>query len=125
MLKIVAPVLGAMLIAASGALYAQAPQSDSSAQKQERREKMRTAKDKASKACEGKAEGERRDCMRREMCAQSKDPAKCEARAKEAAERRSARRAQIHEACKDKQGDELKSCVREQRRSRKSQSQKK
>jgi Spy/CpxP family protein refolding chaperone len=127
MLKTITPLLGAALLAASTALYAQAPQSDAPAQKQQRRidcskakdpkaceerlAKMRAAHAKARQACEGKAAGERRDCMRREMCAQSKDPAKCEAGVKQMAERR----AQVREACKGKQGDELKSCIREQR----------
>lgn len=82
-------LIGASLLALSTGLYAQAPQPDPSAQKQERREKMRAAHEKARQACESKAEGERRDCIRRELCAQSKDPAKCEARAKERAEKRS------------------------------------
>jgi len=124
-------LLGASLLAASTALYAQStpPADTGKGPRQERRfdcskakdpkaceervAKMRAARDKARQACEGKAEGERRDCMRREMCAQSQDPAKCEARAKQAAERR----AQIREACKDKKGDALKSCIREQRSS--------
>jgi Spy/CpxP family protein refolding chaperone len=105
MLKTITPLLGAALLAASTALYAQAPQSDAPPQKQQRRvdcskakdpkaceerlAKLRAAHAKARQACEGKAAGERRDCMQRELCAQSADPAKCEARAKERAERRS------------------------------------
>ena len=131
MLKTIAPLVGAALLAASTVPYAQAPQPDAPAQTQQRRfdcskakdpkaceervAKMRAAHAKARQACEGKAAGERRDCMRRELCAQSKDPAQCEARAKQMAERR----AQMREACKDKTGDELRSCIRAQRQSRK------
>jgi Spy/CpxP family protein refolding chaperone len=107
MLQTITPLLGAVLLAASTALYAQAPKSDAPAQKrerrfdcsqakdpkacEERREKVRAAHAKAAEACKGAADGEKRDCMRREMCAQSADPAKCEARAKERAERRQKR----------------------------------
>ena len=108
MLRTVMPLLGAALLALSTPLYAQAPQSESAPQKQQRRfdcskaqdpkaceerlAKLRAAHAKAREACEGKAAGERRDCMRREICAQSKDPAKCEARVKERAERRAQRK---------------------------------
>jgi hypothetical protein len=128
MLKAITPLLGAVLLAASTTLYAQAPKADAPAQKRERRfdcsqakdpkaceerlEEIRAARAKAAEACKGAAESERRDSMRREMCAQSADPAKCEARAKQAAERR----ARVREACKDKKGEELKSCIREQHR---------
>jgi hypothetical protein len=104
MLKTVTPLFGAALLALSTALYAQAQQPEAAPQKQQRRfdcskakdaaaceerlAKMRAAHAKARQACEGKAAGERRDCMRRERCAQSADPAKCEARAKERAEQR-------------------------------------
>ena len=114
-------VLGAALLAASTALYAQAPQGeqrrfDCSKAKdpklcEERMAKMKAAHAKAAKVCEGKPGEERRACMQKERCAQAKDPAKCEAGAKE----RTARRAQIREACKGKEGEALKSCVREHR----------
>jgi len=131
MLKI---VISIALLAASGALYAQAPSPAESGKKapgqtpsRERRIDCSKAKDpkaceehvakakaafgKARQACEGKQGEEGRDCMRRELCAQSKDPAKCEAQAKE----RMAQRAKVREACKDKRGEELKTCIREQR----------
>jgi len=120
-------ILAGCLLAASTLSFAQAPQGDpakaprkarfdcSQAKDpkacEENRAKMKAAHGKASKACEGKAGGERQDCMRREMCAQSKDPAKCEAAVKE----RAARREKVLEACKDKAGDERKACIREQR----------
>jgi Spy/CpxP family protein refolding chaperone len=131
MLKSITPLLGAALLAAYSALYAQAPAApaqgdaakgqrhqrfDCSKAKdpkacEERRAKMNAAREKAKSACDAKKGDERRDCMRKELCAQSKDPAKCEARAKEYGERRK----QMMEACKDKQGDERRACTREQR----------
>jgi len=97
-------LMGAALLAASTALYAQADD------KAARRQALKDAHSKARKACDGKPEGERRDCMRRELCAQSKDPAKCEQHAREAA----AARAKAHEACKDKPDGERRACMREQ-----------
>ena len=95
------PLLGACLLAASTALYAQAPQTDAGKGQrfdcskakdpkrcEERREKMKAARGNARKSCEGKQGDAHRDCMRHEMCAQATDPAKCEARAKEAQQRR-------------------------------------
>ena len=131
MLKTLASLTGALLLAASAAALAQqaapAPGAgkapgrfDCSQAKdpkacQERRDKARAAFQKANAACEGKKGAERRDCMRTQMCSSAQDPAKCEARAKEIA----AKRAQAYEACKDKKGDELRSCMREQRRGKK------
>ena len=118
MLKSIIPVLGAVLLAASSFLHAQAPQGEGAkpkaekserrherrmdcsqapdpkacearrAKASERREKMRAAHAKAQKACEGKAGDERRSCMRASFCADSADPAKCEARMKDRAEHR-------------------------------------
>lgn len=134
-MKLPVSVLTAALLAASSSLYAQAPKAeggkagegkaqmrrfDCSKAKdpkgcEERVAKMREARDKARKACEGKAGDERRDCMEKSFCAESKDPAKCEANLKQRAERRQ----QMREACKDKKGDELKSCIREHRAAKK------
>jgi hypothetical protein len=106
------PLLAALVLGASPAVFAQAPKEAPKAeQNSEKREAFRQAREKARKACEGKAADEQRECMRREMCAQSSDPAACEARGKAHAERR----AQVREACKDKKGDELRACLREQR----------
>ena len=106
------PLLAALLLGASPAVFAQAAKEAPKAEKKgEKREAFRNAREKARKACEGKSGDEARDCMRREMCAQSKDPAACEARAKERAERR----AKMQEACKGKTGEELKACIREHR----------
>ena len=129
-MKLTISLLAGALLAASSTLYAQAPADagkgapgksegrrfDCSKTKdpkgcEERMAKMREARDKARKACEGKTGGERRDCMEKSFCAEAKDPAKCEASLKERAERRR----EIREACKDKKGDELRSCIREQR----------
>ena len=125
------PVLLAACLLASSTAFAQAPQGDAAKAPrkarfdcsqakdpklcEENRAKLKAAHEKAAKACEGKAGGERQDCMRREMCAQSKDPARCEAAVKE----RAARREKAREACKDKKGDELKACMREQRGAKK------
>src|SRR5258708_39673101 len=112
----IAAITGACLFAATTALYAQAPapadagkgapqgrRFDCSQAKdpkacQERREefreKMKGAHEKAVKACESQKGDAHRDCMRKQMCAQAKDPAKCEARAKEHMEKRQERREQ-------------------------------
>ena len=129
MLKTLASLTGAALLAASTALLAQqgtpAPDAGKAPRRfdcsqakdptacQDRRDKARAAFKKAQTACEGKQGTERRDCMRTQMCSSAQDPAKCEARVKEIA----AKRAQAFEACKDKKGDELRACMREQRRS--------
>jgi hypothetical protein len=95
--------LGALLLAAGGAAYAQAP---SQAAKQQR---FDCSKAKDPKACEQRLAKAR---AARELCAQSGDPAKCEQNAR----RRAAHGARLREACKDKKGDELRGCIREQRR---------
>jgi len=115
MLKALTPLIGAALLAATTALYAQTTPADAGkgASKgrhydcsqakdpkacEERRtagrEKMKAAHDKASKACESQKGDARRDCMRKEMCAQSKDPASCEARAQKRADSHKQRREQ-------------------------------
>ncbi len=98
-------LIGTALLAATTALYAQAP---APAEKprgarydcakaadpkacEERRAKAREAVKKAHAACDAKPRDERRDCMRKEMCAQAKDPAQCESRAKAHAEKRKQR----------------------------------
>src|ERR671911_305079 len=87
-------IIGAALLAASTALYAQAPKSDGKAG--EGKAARQEAREKVRKACEGKDGDARRDCMRKELCAQSKDPANCEAQAKEWM----AKRDKAREACK-------------------------
>jgi hypothetical protein len=105
MLKTLSPVIGALLFAASTALFAQQTTPAPGASKggdhrrfdcsqakdpkacEERREKASAAMKKAHAACDGKQGGERRDCMRKEMCSAAQDPAKCEARTKERMER--------------------------------------
>jgi Spy/CpxP family protein refolding chaperone len=123
------PFIGAVLFAASTALFAQAAPSapadgakapregrrfDCSQAKDpkacgERREKMKAAYSKAKSACEGKQGAEHRTCMRDQMCSQSKDPAKCKAEA----EKRGEAFRKAREACKDKKGDEARACMRE------------
>ena len=113
----IAAIAGAFLLTATSALYAQttpapadsgkgAPQGrrfDCSQAKdpkacqerrEEGREKMKAAHEKAAKACESQKGDAHRDCMRKQMCAGAKDPAKCEARAKERMEKRKERREQ-------------------------------
>jgi Spy/CpxP family protein refolding chaperone len=135
-MKLSVSILAAALLAASSGLYAQAPKSDegkapaarrfdcSKAKDpkgcEERVAKMREARDKARKACEGKSGDERRECMEKSFCSEAKDPAKCEASLKERAERRR----EVREACKDKKGDELKACVRDYRRAHRAQDKK-
>ena len=113
MLKTLTPLVAAALLAASTALYAQAPapapKADTGARPagrpaydcskakdpkacEERRTKLRAARDKAKSACDGKQGAERRDCMRQQLCAQAKDPGRCEARVKERIEKRKERR---------------------------------
>ena len=79
---------------------------------EERRAKMRAARDKAEKACEGRQGAERRDCMRREMCAQSKDPKGCE----EHAARMKAAMQAARKACEAKPAGERRECVRQEMR---------
>ena len=119
-------ILAACLLAASTLSFAQAPSGDaakaprkarvdcSQAKDQkaceERRAKMKEARDKAAKSCEGKQGAAHRDCMRHEMCAQSKDPKGCEEHAaKMKAEMQKARK-----ACEGKQGPERRDCMRQE-----------
>ena len=109
MLKALSPLIGAALLAATTALYAQTPGSadagkgapkgrhfDCSQAKdpkacEERlkagREKRKAAHEKALKACESQKGDAHRDCMIKQRCADSKDPAKCEARAQKRTEK--------------------------------------
>jgi Spy/CpxP family protein refolding chaperone len=123
------PLIGAVLFAASTALFALAAPSPADGAKAppkgrhfdcsqakdpkactEQREKMKAAYSKAKSACEGKQNGaEHRTCMRDQMCAQSKDPAKCKAEA----DKRGEAFRKAREACKDKKGDEARACMRE------------
>jgi hypothetical protein len=96
-------IIGAALLAASTALYAQAPKSEGNTARQEAREKVR-------KACEGKEGEERRSCVQREVCAQSKDPKACEQRF---AKGRDAH-AKARKACEGKDGDARRDCMRKE-----------
>jgi len=67
-MKRLIPLLAALVLGASPAVFAQAPKEAPKAeQKAEKREAFRQAREKARKACEGKPAGEARECMRREM----------------------------------------------------------
>ena len=105
MLKTLTPLLGAALLAASTSLFAQGTATppagggskgghrfDCSQAKdpkacEERREKVREAREAARKACEGKTGAEHRECMIKEGCSKAQDPAKCEANLKARAEK--------------------------------------
>ena len=112
-LQLPVSILGACLLAASTALYAQgSPTAPDKGQRMERQEKMKAAHKKARQACDGKQGQEHRDCMRKEMCAQSKDAAKCEAHFKERCEAFN----KAYDACKGKStGDEFRTCMRDHR----------
>ena len=60
---------------------------------EERVAKLRQARERARKACEGKSGAERRDCMEKSFCAEAKDPAKCESNLEERFARQRAKRA--------------------------------
>jgi hypothetical protein len=87
--------LGALLLAASAALHAQAG-----------REAFRNA----AQVCRTEAATEQRNCMARELCRNNRDPARCEERYHINAERRD----KVLEACKGKQGVVLRNCMREE-----------
>src|SRR5712664_45486 len=125
MLKALTPLFGAVLLAATTSLYAQAapapaPKADKGGRHfdcsqakdpkacEEHRDKMKAAYSKAKSACEGKEGVEHRACMRDQMCAQSKDPAKCKAEVN----RRAEAFKKAREACGDKKGDDLRACMR-------------
>ena len=117
-------LVGTALLAASTLAGAQAPKSDAPKPRrfdcsqakdpkacEERRAKVREARDKAAKACDSKQGQERRDCMRHEMCAQAKDPKACEARAEKA----KAAVQKARQACEGKpQGQERRDCMRQE-----------
>ena len=96
-------IIGAALLAASTALYAQAPKGEVKSERQEAREKVR-------KACEGKEGEERRSCVQREVCAQSKDPKACEQRFAKGREAH----AKARKACEGKDGDARSDCMRKE-----------
>jgi hypothetical protein len=94
--------LGAALLAASTALYAQGDD------KGARREAMKDAHQKALKACEGKQDDERRACMQTEMCKSAKDPKACQERVAKARDNA----AKARKACEGKPEAERRDCMR-------------
>jgi hypothetical protein len=58
--------------------------------REEQRQKVRAARQKAVEICQSAQADKHRDCMRHELCAHAKSPVQCEARAKQRAERRKA-----------------------------------
>ena len=107
----VSAIIGAVLLAASTGLYAQAPKGEpKDADAAARREQVKQAHEKAVKACEGKQGDERRACIRKEVCAQSKDPKACEARVAKARDTH----AKARKACEGKDGDARRDCMRKE-----------
>ena len=107
----VSAILGAALLAASTGLYAQAPKGEpKDADRAARREQIKQAHEKAVKACEGKQDDARRDCIRKEVCAQSKDPKACEARISKARDTH----AKARKACEGKPEGERRDCMRKE-----------
>jgi hypothetical protein len=98
-------VIGTVLLAGSALANAQAD--DRAA----RRQQFHEAHQKALKACEGKAENERRACVQREVCAQAKDPKTCQERYAKADAAKAAR-ARAAKACEGKEGAERSDCMR-------------
>ncbi|MEX2197401.1 MAG: hypothetical protein WD886_01210 [Burkholderiales bacterium] len=88
---------GALLLAASSALHAQAG-----------REQFR----EAARTCRLAPHGEQRACMARELCMNNRDPAGCEERYFINAERRDL----VLAACTGRQGTVLRDCMREEYR---------
>ena len=98
-------IIGGLMLAASTALFAQAPTQPGQSQgKREgmrpcaeepdpakceaRRKEMREHMKAAREACKGKEGPDRGACLSQKMCAKAPDPAACQARAKERKERR-------------------------------------
>ena len=94
--------LGAALLAASTALYAQGDD------KAARREAMKDAHQKAMKACEGKKDDERRACLQTEMCKSAKDPKACQERVAKARDHA----AKARKVCESKPESERRECMR-------------
>jgi len=90
-------------------VQAQQPPPDGKAEtRDEQRQKIRAARQKAAQACKGTRGDARHDCMERELCAQAKDPAKCNARVSAL---RSAHQKAV-ETCKSAQPDKHRDCMR-------------
>jgi len=90
-----AAALGALLLAASAALHAQAG-----------REEFR----EAARTCRYAAPAEQRTCMAFELCKVNRDPGRCEQRYFVNMQRRDL----VLEACKGKQGTVLRNCMRDE-----------
>jgi len=91
-MRLVALALAALFTAFTS--QAQTPPAGASEGKssirEQQRQKMRAARQKAVETCKSAQADKLRECMRHEMCAQAKYPIRCEARAKQRAERRKA-----------------------------------
>jgi hypothetical protein len=114
-------LLAAALVAVSTPLLAQAPKAegrrfDCSQAKdpkacEERRDKMKSMREQAEKACQGKQGAEHGECMAHEMCAQTKDPKACEERMSKMKENYKSAREQAMKACEGRQGAEREQCL--------------
>jgi len=84
--------LALAVLFAAFAAQAQTPPAGASERKssirEQQRQKLRAARQKAAQICKSAQPDKHRDCMRHELCAHAKDPVQCEARAKQRAERR-------------------------------------
>jgi len=98
----------AALLAAFAAQAQTLPPDGKAATRDEQRQKIRAARQKAAQACKGTHGDARHDCMEREMCAQAKDPAKCNARVRKL---RSDHQRAV-ETCKSAQPDKHRDCMR-------------
>jgi hypothetical protein len=106
-------IIGSLLLAASTAIFAQAPttqdggksapregrhasrpcaQESDPAKCESRRKELREHLTQARAACKGKEGPERGQCMSAQMCAKAPDPARCAAHAKERMEHRQGKR---------------------------------
>lgn len=97
-------LIGGLLLTASGALFAQAPQSGAPlgaqagmrpcaqepdpAKCESRRKEMREHLKAARETCKGKQGRQRGQCIAQQMCAQAPDPARCLSNAKDRMEQR-------------------------------------
>lgn len=98
-------ILGSLVLAMSGAAFAQAPaqpakpehsrekmrscaQEPDPAKCEARRKELRENMKSAHEACKDKQGRERGTCMSQQMCAKSTDPVACQAHAKERMEKR-------------------------------------
>src|SRR5919108_3817437 len=115
-MRLAIPLLAAALLAPSAPLFAQSKaegrrfdcaQAKDPKACEERRDKMKSMREQAEKACQGKPAAEHGECMAHEMCAQTKDPQACEERMSKMKDSYKGARS----ACQGKQGAEHEACM--------------